>query len=100
MIWIVFYGMLILIFISGILCFLKKKKVGTVTVILTPIFLIWSILYMLHRDWVGGQTEIAYFMEELESLSIQAFALLGLFITLVGLLIYNITILLKENYEK
>lgn len=97
MIWFFYYCVLLLIFLSGILCLIKKKKIGFLTTILTPIFAVWIFLYWLHRDWINGQTEFAYFLEQLEKLSVEAILIGLLFLALIVLFLYNMIILIKET---
>lgn len=95
--WIIYWILIILSFILGLLVFINKRKVsGILQVVLSVIVPIWGFIFTLKRDWITNQNELEFLFLMIIQGRIEAILIALLYLVLVIMCIYNLLILIKK----
>lgn len=97
--WLVYWGILLLSLIFGIVVLVKKKSIlGIFQSILSLILPIWTLIFSLNRDYlVKKESEIEFLYKNVISGNIEAILITLLYLILIIVLFYNVVTFKKKN---
>ncbi len=90
--WLVYWGIIFLIFIFGIIVFIKKKKIlGIFQSILSLVLPIWSLIFSLNRDYlIKKESEIEFLYKNVVHGNVEAILITLLYLILIMVVSYNV----------
>lgn len=98
--WLIYWGLLLLIMIFGVMVVNKKnKRTGILQVLLAIILPIWAFIFALKRDYTssGSEANEIYFMYiKIMEGNIEAILITLFYILLIIMFIYNISLFKKQ----
>lgn len=82
-------------------CIIRHKAIVTsiISIVLTPISFICTLSFSMHRNWAEAipESELHFFLQELTNYNFTAIFLCITYAVLIGLFIYNGSLLLKKR---
>lgn len=101
-IWIIYWGLLLISFIIGLVVFIKKKEkmwLGILQSLLTILVSIWAFIFSLHRNWTT-ENELEFLLSKLQTWNLEAITLTLTFLILIVIFIHNLFICKKPKPTK